>query len=341
MRLLINLTIKSCNIYEYEFNYNLLTSKEIEKEDNVNEFEKKTNINIDSKYKENNKFKQLCLSNIEKFQGKRCYSDKIYNFDYYSDIHKNIYHFEKVKKFYKNILPKECFKSIYLTLFGGKYYPFSDKDFTNKFIDTYLNFIPMKSQKFSGLTEKLTLTIDILTFLPEAKCNDDIEENILKQGLIILNGNHEFGHNFVNINFFNENARIIIATPRKNTLEISEGGTYIDYALYGRILKFINLKQALYLMNEDNYDKTFLEFQKGFNNIQDEDLILKGEFATVFENINYEEIDSKDNKNIYIGTKLFQDEEVKIEFVIKDDVVGRIIPEKMYEKIYQNNNEFN
>ena len=159
--------------------------------------------------------------------------------------------------------------------------------------------------------------------------------------VIILNGNHEFGHNFVNINFFNENARIIIATPRKNSLEIPEGGTYIDYALYGRVLKFINLKQALYLMNEANYDKTFLEFQKGFNNIQDEDLKLKGEFSTIFENINYKEMDSKDNKNIYIGTKLFQDEEVKIECVIKHDVVGRVIPEKMYEKIYQNNNEFN
>ena len=337
IRLLINLTVKSCDISEFELNYNLLTSKEIINEDDIKKFEKDEETDSNDKYKKDDKSKNLCLTNTNKSEKENDYS----NFDYYLNKHKDEYHFEIVKKFYKNILPKECFKSLYINLFGGDYYPFSDQEFTNKFIDKYFNFIPMKSQEFSGLTEKLTLITDILTFLPEANYGGKIEKKILKQGLIIINGNHEFGHNFININFYNENARITIKTPRKKTWEISEGGTYIDYALYGRTLKFLNLKQALYVMNEDNYDKNFLDFQKGFNNIQQKDLEIKGEFAKVFENKNFDEIYLKDKKNIYLSTKSLQNEEIRIDCKIRHDVVGRIIPEEMYEKIYQNENEFN
>ena len=36
-----------------------------------------------------------------------------------------------------------------------------------------------------------------------------------------------------------------------------------------------SFKQTLYLMDEDNCDKTFIELQKAFNKIQNEDLELK------------------------------------------------------------------
>ena len=87
--------------------------------------------------------------------------------------------------------------------------------------------------------------------------------------------------------------------------------------------------------------KLLQNFEKDFNNIQKEDLKLEGVFAGIFENINFEEIYSKDIKNIYLSTNSSQDDEIKIECSIKHDVVGRIIPEEMYEKIYNNQKEFN
>ena len=50
-----------------------------------------------------------------------------------------------------------------------------------------------------------------------------------------------------------KNARIAIEAPRKKSLDIDEGGFFIEYALYGRILKTINLGQSLYIINEINY----------------------------------------------------------------------------------------
>ena len=336
VRLLINLTIKSVDLDEYDFGYNLLTSKAIEKEEIVTKFEAEKKISIENKYKKDGNFKYLCLKNIEQFHDSKDYQNIIYNFKHYSNEHKIKYHFENVKKFYKKVLCKKCFETLYLTLFGdANDYPFKDEKFTDNFVETYFNFIPMKSQNFCGLTEKVTMITDILTFFPKATCKNDEEENILDHGLIIFTGNHEVGHNFVNISFYNENARIRIKTPRKNALIAEEEGVYIDYALYGRVLKFINLKQVLYLLNESNYGKHFLDFQKGFNNIQDEDLRLTGEFANIFKNISLENKTLNDNKNIYILTRPSYDREIKIDCLIKHDVVGKMIPEKMYEKILE------
>jgi hypothetical protein len=79
-----------------------------------------------------------------------------------------------------------------------------------------------------------------------------LEQKLLREGLIINISNHEIGHDFVMDHFFMENARIPIETPRKKTLD-AEGGYYIEYALYGRRLESINMEQALYILNENNY----------------------------------------------------------------------------------------
>ena len=60
-----------------------MTSKEIEKEKDVLDFENKKNINLDSAKKKDNKYKKLCLINIEKFHKRGDYGKKIYNFNYY------------------------------------------------------------------------------------------------------------------------------------------------------------------------------------------------------------------------------------------------------------------
>ena len=120
----------------------------------------------------------------------------------------------------------------------------------------------MKLEESNGMTDKFSMDMFIVSFLPkvEGKVScDKLDQKLLREGLIINTSNHEIGHVFVMDHFFMENARIPIETPRKKTLD-AEGGYYIEYALFGRMLVIINMEQALYLLNENNYKKTYLEF---------------------------------------------------------------------------------
>ena len=244
-----------------------------------------------------------------------------------------------IKQFYKNILPKACFRSIYKVLFGEKeYYPFENQEFTNKFIDEYYDFLPIKNENSFGLTEKYSMKIYIISFLPEIEGGNYTkdEKYLLRKSLIVNTSNHEIGHSFVNIHCYMENGRTTIETPRKNTLDIKEGGSYIEFALYGRMLEMITIEQALYILNEKNYDKNFWDFQEGFNNIQKEDLYIKGEFKDDFQNIKLDENKLSFNNNIYIPQRTYINPQTKrICCKIKNDVLGRFISDSKYNKIYK------
>ena len=129
-----------------------------------------------------------------------------------------------------------------------------------------------------------------------------------------------------------ENARIPIETPRKHNLD-AEGGYYIEYALFGRMLESINLQQALYILNENNYNKTYLEFQEGFNNIKKEDLILEGVFKEMFKDIKLEEIDTNEKKNLYLPLNPIKLKEKIIVRSLKNDVIGRRISDETYNEM--------
>ena len=159
-----------------------------------------------------------------------------------------------------------------------------------------------------------------------------MEQKLLREGLIINISNHEIGHDFVMDHFFMENARIPIETPRKKTLD-AEGGSYIEYTLYGRRLESINMEQALYILNENNYNKTYLEFQEGFNNIKKEDLILEGVFKEMFKDIKLEEIDTNEKKNLYLPLNPIELKEKIIVRSLKNDVIGRRISDETYNEM--------
>lgn len=332
---LMILTVESSKKDEYNFGYNLVTSAKMS-DDEIIEFKKNMENKVKSRIKD---YGSLCKKNIEDFYDNDNYSKKIYDYQYYMNRHQEKYYFELVKKFYKNILPKKCFKSIYSTLYGeDEYYPFEDQNYTNDFVEKFFNFIPMKNSHLNGMTDKFSMKIFILTFLPKVIGGDNcskLEKKILKEGLIINIGNHEIGHNFFSTHFYMENARIEIETPRKKSLDIAEGGYYIEYALYGRILETLNFQQALYIMNEDNYDKSYLEFQEGFNNIKKEDLIVKGAFEEIFKDFKIEDIDLSKYKNMYIPSNQVKAKEKYIVCKLKNDVLGRNISDKIYDEVYK------
>ena len=174
----------------------------------------------------------------------------------------------------------------------------------------------------------------VILFLerPEGGNMNKDEKRLLRTSQIVNTTNHEIGHNFVNNNFFMNNGRTSIETPRKYLLDVREGGYYIELALYGRILNSISFKQAIYLLNEVNYDKSFLEFQEGFNNIQKDDLKIKGVFKDEFNNINLAE---NYYDNLFIPQRIHSNiSEKKIRSLVKNDIIGRFIPDKIYNEIY-------
>jgi len=245
-----------------------------------------------------------------------------------------------IKQFYKNILPLKCFKSLFLDLNGNdSCYPFDDQNFTDNFVDNNFEILDIPIKKALGITDKFIMKIYFIPFLFK---NNNLSnyrfENgkyILANGSFIRAGNHGIGKNFTNFNFYMENCNISIETPRKKSLEFCEEGYYIDLALFGKILQEINLEQSLYILNEKNYQKTYLDFQYGFNNINKEDLKVEGTFKGMSENIiNNLNIDFENNaKSVFIKLNSFSTEENKIYCGIRNDVLGKRISDKDYKKI--------
>ncbi len=336
IRYLIILLVQSINENEFNFGYNLITSKKINEND-IAEFKKKNEIDKKYNIKYEKNYDYICLKNLPLYPNNIVYSKKIYNYEYYKKKYEEKYHLSLVKQFYKNILPLQCFKSIYSALYSDEYYPFEDQNYTNEFIDKHYHFIPMKLEESNRMTDKFSMDMFIVSFLPKVEGKgscDKLDQKLLREGLIINTSNHEIGHVFVMDHFFMENARIPIETPRKKTLD-AEGGYYIEYALFGRMLEIINVEQALYLLNENNYKKTYLEFQEGFNNIKKEDLIIEGTFKEMFKDIKLEEIYSDIKKNLYLPSNPNKFKEKIIVRSLKNDVIGRRISDEAYNEMYK------
>ena len=140
------------------------------------------------------------------------------------------------------------------------------------------------------------------------------EKNILRIGCLVKTGAQEICNNFVNIEFFMENCKISIEVPRKKSLNLigNEGGKYIEYALFGKILDKIRLDEALYILNEKNYEKSYLDFQNGFNNIKKENLEVKGTFENLCKSIHLNQNYINYSKEIFIETKTSYFEEKTI-----------------------------
>ena len=241
-----------------------------------------------------------------------------------------------IKEFYKHILPLQCFKSIFLTLNGkDSYYPFENKEFTDDFVENHFEVLDIPIFTSLGLTDKFTMKTYFIPFMPKVYYGNSFhfknENIIIKNGFFVRIGNHEIGHNFTNINFYMENCQISIQTPRKKQLNKIEGGAYIDFALFGKVLKELNLEQVLYILNEKNYEKTYIDFQYDFNNIKEEDLKVQGVFKQMCENIykSYKKDFEKNTESIFIRLNPTNITESKIYCDIKNDVIfGNTISDK-------------
>ena len=98
----------------------------------------------------------------------------------------------------------------------------------------------------------------------------------------------------------------------------------MEYLLYDKELKDLNLAEALYILNESNYDKSLIEFRIGFKNLNIKDLKIKGVFREYNNLIDLEE-PINILKNISIALKRSSSNFLpSINISLRKDVIGNL-----------------
>ena len=136
---------------------------------------------------------------------------------------------------------------------------------------------------------------------------------------------HELNHNFYNNNFFQSNGSIPLSTPRKANIKEREGGKYFELLLFKQKLHTMNLIQAMYILNEKNYEKSLDDFTKGFISPTKEDLDISGEYSDLNAELSKLKINNENFEDYIIRTD--DDEEMdlkdyKINVDVDDDILG-------------------
>ena len=113
--------------------------------------------------------------------------------------------------------------------------------------------------------------------------------------------------------------------PRKKDISLRESGRFIELLMFNQVLHRINISQALYILNENNYNKTINEFNEGFNLLKDDDLKIEGvfhEFNLIREFEKFSEIDMDTMISTEPSEKINFQTDYFIEILDENDVLG-------------------
>ena len=122
-----------------------------------------------------------------------------------------------------------------------------------------------------------------------------------------------------------------------NYLNFKEVDYNMEIALYGRIIKKFSLGEALYVLNEKNYEKSLEDFRKGFMELSDLDLIMNGEFKN--SNLENKDIINKIKNSIFIKAKNEDNKNdytknIQINIPLRNDILRRYIKEEDLEPYF-------
>ena len=294
--------------------------------------EKKFKTNIESSIEYNDSeyhdIEYLCLENLD---FKNFDREEKYNFDYLvKNLVKNQ---DKIKLFLTKIMTKRTFIDAYKILFGNEEYKLLDPQYLEEFINKRLTFTPIRPNSTLSISDKLTLnTLVTAKFRKYTNINlsNEIQEcltDILNSGGYILIEEHELFHLMDYLTYYETNCAVSINTPRKSYYDgKNEGGEYLELLLYDKIFKEINLEEALFILNEKNYDKSLADFKGDFKKLEAKDLKINGVFSYFNEYI--DKIDTKLVKlkeiNLMLRKQDLKRDDFNVEICLDDDVAGRL-----------------
>ena len=282
------------------------------------------------------------LKLIESFQNKNqnniIYKNKILNisnnytilnYNQAYDAFNNIINIKKIKNFLKKVFCSNVIKQAFQILYPSYIkYPFQTEKDAENYINKHLNFVPFYSCASNGITDKFTS--DTYIFLKPKRFNTqpiskretiELLEKILYTSGIIKTNYQELNHNFYNMFYHQENGNIPLKTPRNKNLLIKEGSRAMEKLLFGKIIESINIIEALYILDENNYNKDIYQFKKDFENLT-EIKVKKEHFTIIGEFSEFNSI-YKDNELLGIESRLIsleESEHIYIESLDCDDV---------------------
>ena len=307
------LVINPCkSLRDSEFVSNSLLSKTLNKEDL-------------SKYQNDFKSpKNLCVKNLDKRYEDYNLEEK-YNFKYLIDNY--VSNQKEIRKFLKNILVKKVFIEAYKILFGNDdEYKLLNKRYLNELIDNRLKFAPIRPYGAAALSDKMSLNTFIVA-INRTIIGNEISKKmklILETGCYVSIEEHEIFHLLGSLPHYENNCSLSIKTPRKKNYKgEAEDGLYLEYLLFNRELKDINLGEILYILNEENYEKSLNDFRIGFQKLDKKDLKIKGIFSEYNNFINLKIIKVSTLKNTIIN-KISDNNllSIRIRYELKNDVIG-------------------
>ena len=178
-----------------------------------------------------------------------------------------------------------------------------------EFIINRLHFAPIRPSNALAISDKFSLNTLISTqrrdiFIKTDKIELNNLKEILKTASHVLIEEHEFFHLLVCIAYYENNCSISIDTPRKEKFEgKDEGGFYLELLLFNKEIKNITLGDALFLLNENNYDKSLGDFVTSFEKKDYNDLNICGVFSDFNDYLNLKDISIDELNNSLIELK--------------------------------------
>ena len=200
-------------------------------------------------------------------------------------------------KFWKEFLSSHVLDEIQFYLYNNKENIFKEQQIIKLFQDNSYYFQNL-NQDFTALSHK---DLFFMFFQPRKVKNFIVEtketniEKMVGRAFNKVDIQHEWGHTSSSFLFFGSKTDYFDIPKRKIKLTnengitkeriTSEGGETVEILLYGRIIDDLTAKEAIYILNDINYQKNLKDFLSGFMNLKYIELMKVFKDALKNENI--------------------------------------------------------
>ena len=136
------------------------------------------------------------------------------------------------------------------------------------YINERIKFYPYQSLKNSGLTDKYSLYTYIPIIFPFSSFQEPIY-SIFKISGVFENSIHEINDVNQDMLYFKSNDVSFIKSPKREGFRTGqEGGSNLEEILFGRKILNITLLEALYIINEKNFEQNLIDYKTNFESMR-------------------------------------------------------------------------
>lgn len=176
------------------------------------------------------------------------------------------------------------------------------------YINERIKFYPYQNLQNSGLTDKYSLYTYIPIIFPFSSFQEPIS-SIFKISGTFENSIHEINHVNQDMLYFKSNDVSLIKTPKREGLRRGqEGGSNLEEILFGRKILNITLLEAIYIINEENFEQNLIDYKKNFESmrsylipleVKKKYLRINGIFCHLCSNIDKDLKNANKNNEVY------------------------------------------